>query len=136
MKENGETAMSQNEVVAIADILASVARPRHGNCAKAVLHQIPESETSLFSVEPGETLAAHAHSRSWDLFVGISGVGEIVCSGPQGIQQVAMGVRSFCAIPPGVSHEVRNLSDTERFSYVLVHAPWEGYDFVKTPIED
>jgi len=127
--------MTKDEIVAVADVLQSVSRPRHGNCAKAVLHQVPESETSLFSVEPGETLAAHAHSRTWDLFIGVSGSGEIVCSGAQGLQRVPMRARSFCAIPTGVSHEVRNLSAAERLSYVLIHAPWEGYDFVKTALE-
>ncbi len=60
--------MDQANVISVSDVLAAAHRDVHGTCSKAVLHQVPESETSLFSVNPGQTLAAHRHTRTWDLF--------------------------------------------------------------------
>ncbi|MBN8969735.1 MAG: cupin domain-containing protein [Rhizobiales bacterium] len=124
--------MSGPSLVCVEDVLASTGNNAHGNCSKAVLHQVPESETSLFSVHPGEKLARHIHTRTWDLFMVISGKGEIRYKGEEGEGVVPMPTRAFCAMPPGYEHEVCNLSDTEPFSFLLIHAPWTGYDFVKT----
>jgi len=119
-------------VVSVSDVLAEVRSDVHGNCAKAVLHQVPESETSLFSVKPGGKLLAHLHSRTWDLFFVVSGAGEIHFKGMNGAGTIAMPARAFCAIPPGYEHEVCNLSATEPFSFLLIHAPWQDYDHVRT----
>lgn len=124
--------MSDPVLVSVNDVLASVGVNAHGNCSKAVLHQVPESETSLFSVNPGEKLAPHIHTKTWDLFLAVSGKGEIRWKGKEGEGVVPMPTRAFCAMPPGYEHEVCNLSDTEPFSFVLIHAPWTGYDFIKT----
>ena len=45
--------MNRAKVVSASDVLAEAASDVHGNCSKAVLHQVPESETSLFSVKVG-----------------------------------------------------------------------------------
>ncbi len=128
--------MAGAEVVSVADVLAQVGHNAHGNCSKAVLHQVPESETSLFSVHPGEKLTPHIHTQTWDLFFVVSGQGEIRYRNKDGAAgKVPMPVRAFCAIPPGCEHEVCNLSASEPFSFVLIHAPWEGYDFVRTQQE-
>jgi len=119
-------------VTSVSDVLAKVGNSAHGNCSKAVLHQVAESETSLFSVNPGEKLAPHIHTRTWDLFFVVSGSGEIRFKNKNGAGTVPMPVRAFCAMPPGYEHEVCNLSQTEPFSFLLIHAPWEGYDFVRT----
>jgi oxalate decarboxylase/phosphoglucose isomerase-like protein (cupin superfamily) len=124
--------MSGPSLVSVKDVLVSAGNNAHGNCSKAVLHQVPESETSLFSVHPGEKLARHIHTKTWDLFMVISGNGEIRYKGAEGEGVVAMPTRAFCAMPPGYEHEVCNLSQTEPFSFLLIHAPWTGYDFVKT----
>lgn len=124
--------MSGPSLVSVKDVLASAGNNAHGNCSKAVLHQVPESETSLFSVHPGEKLARHIHTKTWDLFMVISGNGEIRYKGEEGEGVVAMPTRAFCAMPPNYEHEVCNLSETEPFSFLLIHAPWTGYDFVKT----
>jgi hypothetical protein len=55
--------MKRSKVISIPDVLAVPRRDVHGTCTKAVLHQIPASEASLFSVNPGEKLAAHMHTR-------------------------------------------------------------------------
>jgi mannose-6-phosphate isomerase-like protein (cupin superfamily) len=96
----------------------------HGNCSKVVLHQVPESETSLSSVNPGEKLAPHLHTRTRDLFFVVSGSGEIRYKGKDGANTVPMPARAFCAMPPGYEHEVCNLSD----------APWQGYDHVRMQV--
>ena len=125
--------MERSKVISIPDVLAVARRDVHGTCSKAVLHQIPASEASLFSVNPGEKLATHVHTRIWDLFFVISGQGEIRYRGDDGAGTVSMPARAFCAIPPGCEHEVCNLSTTEPFSFLLIHAPWEGYDHVRGP---
>jgi mannose-6-phosphate isomerase-like protein (cupin superfamily) len=121
-----------SELVSVEDVLAAVGRNAHGNCSKAILHQVPESETSLFSVHPGEKLARHVHTKTWDLFFVVSGNGEIRYKGADQQGTVPMPARAFCAMPPGYEHEVCNLSQSEAFSFILIHAPWTGYDFVKT----
>ena len=124
--------MDRTDVVAVSDVLAETTHDVHGTCSKAVLHQVPESETSLFSVNPGESLAPHLHTRTWDLFFVVSGAGEIRYKGAHGAAIVAMSARAFCAIPPGYEHEVCNLSSTEPFRFLLIHAPWRDYDHVRT----
>ncbi len=124
--------MSGPALVSVKDVLLAVGNNAHGNCSKAVLHQVPESETSLFSVHPGEKLARHIHTKTWDLFFVVSGKGEILYKAPDGEGVVPMPAHAFCAMPPQYEHEVCNLSDTEPFSFLLIHAPWAGYDFVKT----
>jgi mannose-6-phosphate isomerase-like protein (cupin superfamily) len=124
--------MNRGKVVSVSDVLVEAGGDVHGNCSKAVLHQVPESETSLFSVNPGEKLAPHLHTRTWDLFFVVSGSGEIRYRGKDGAATVPMPARAFCAMPPGYEHEVCNLSATEPFSFLLIHAPWQGYDFVET----
>jgi mannose-6-phosphate isomerase-like protein (cupin superfamily) len=123
--------MDRAKVFSVSDVLAEPRSKVHDTCSKAVLHQVAESETSLFSVNPGESLAPHAHSRIWDLFFVVSGSGEIRYRGKDGNGTIAMPVRAFCAMPPGYEHEVCNLSATEPFSFLLIHAPWQGYDFVR-----
>lgn len=126
------TQSPADTVVAVPDVLAAVAQSAHGNCAKAVLHRVASSETSLFSVDPGEKLAPHVHTRTWDLFFVVSGEGEIRFRSKNAAGIVPMPRNAFCAMPPGCEHEVCNLSATEPFSFLLIHAPWEGYDFVRT----
>ena len=124
--------MIKSEVVALSDVLAATGRNTHEHCSKAVLHQVAEAETSLFSVDPGQQLAMHSHSRTWDLFFVVSGLGEIRYRSEAGTDTIPMPVRAFCAIPPGYEHEVRNLSATEPFSFLMIHTPWRGYDHIRT----
>jgi len=124
--------MHTNDVVAVEDVLSQAGTEAHGNCVKAVLHQVPPAETSLFSVNPGEVLAAHMHPETWDLFFGIAGEGRIAYQGERRRGVALLKPRSFCAMPPGYQHEVRNLSRSEPLSFLLIHAPWDGYQFVRT----
>jgi mannose-6-phosphate isomerase-like protein (cupin superfamily) len=124
--------MNHFDVVAVADVLAEAGIDTHEHCSKAVIHQTPESETSLFSVSPGQQLAMHLHTRSWDLFFVISGLGEINYRGKTGAASIPMPERAFCAIPPGYEHEVRNLSAAEPFRFLMIHAPWRDYDHIRT----
>src|SRR5580704_14259664 len=124
--------MDRTQVISVSDVLGEARSDTHGHCSKAVLHQVPESETSLFSVNPGQRLAMHLHTRTWDLFFVVSGLGEIRYRGKTGADTIAMPARAFCAIPPGYEHEVCNLSATEPFSFLMIHAPWQGYDHIRT----
>jgi mannose-6-phosphate isomerase-like protein (cupin superfamily) len=124
--------MTGQNIVSVFDVTKAVGTIAHGNCSKSVLHQVPESETSLFSVHPGQRLAPHLHTKTWDLFFVVSGHGEIRCKSENGANVVPMPLHAFCAMPPGYEHEVCNLSETEPFQFLLIHAPWTGYDFVKT----
>jgi mannose-6-phosphate isomerase-like protein (cupin superfamily) len=128
----GVAQMASSDVVAVSDVLAETGSKTHGHCSKAVLHQVPESETSLFRVNPRQRLAMHLHTRTWDLFFVVSGLGEIRYRGKTGTDTIPMPARAFCAIPPGYEHEVCNLSATEPFSFLMIHAPWQGYDHIRT----
>ncbi|WP_072823458.1 cupin domain-containing protein [Bradyrhizobium erythrophlei] len=127
--------MDRANVISVFDVLVEQRSKVHDTCSKAVLHQVPESETSLFSVNPGEKLAPHRHTRTWDLFFVVSGSGAIHYRGENGDGIIQMPVRAFCAMPPGYEHEVCNLSATEPFSFILIHTPWQGYDFVRNRAE-
>ena len=124
--------MQTNDVVAVEDVMSQAGAEAHGNCVKAVLHRVPSAETSLFSVNPGEVLAAHLHPETWDLFFGIAGEGRITYQDERRRGVAPLKPRSFCAIPPGYQHEVCNLSPSEPLSFLLIHAPWDGYQFVRT----
>lgn len=101
---------------------------------KAVLHEIAESRTDLFRLPPGDRLANHYHSRIWDLFVAISGRAEIVHESNGAIGRTELKSGTFCAMPPGIRHEVRNLSDRADFVYLLIHVPGDGYDHIPVPL--
>src|SRR5882672_8497121 len=124
--------MNKSDVVVLSDVLAETGSNTHGRCSKAILHQVAEAETSLFSIGPGQQLDMHLHTRTWDLFFVVSGLGEIRYRGKTGADTIPMPVRAFCAIPPGYEHEVRNLSATEPFSFLMIHTPWRGYDHIRT----
>lgn len=119
----------RHAVVARPDILGSSGEARHAATTKAVLHQVPEAETALFRLRPGGRIKSHSHSAVWDLFLGIEG--EVTISWTDGTQEVASMVlarNGFVAIPPEWSHEVANHSSTREAAFVLIHAPWQGYD--------
>lgn len=116
-------------VVAREDILGSTGESRHSATTKAVLHQVAEAETALFRLRPGGRIKSHSHSAVWDLFLGIDG--EVTISWTDGTQEVSSMVlarNGFVAVPPGWSHEVVNHSTAREAAFVLIHAPWEGYD--------
>jgi mannose-6-phosphate isomerase-like protein (cupin superfamily) len=69
----------------------------------------------------------------FDLFIGISGCSDITYEGQQGDGLVRLKANSFCSMPPGVRHEVRNTSTTEDAVFLVIHAPNAGYDFI--PVE-
>ncbi len=122
--------MPDHAVTTVDDVTALSGRSTHSGCSKAVVHQVAPSETSVFHVKPGGVIRNHTHSRVWDLFLGVSGEGEIVYE--EGGTRAAFALRpnAFCGIPPGVRHEVVNRSAGTDLVFVLVHAPWEGYDHV------
>ncbi len=41
-----------------------------------------------------------------------------------------LSVNSFLAIPPGITHRVRNLRSDEPFAFILIQTPLGEYDFV------
>jgi quercetin dioxygenase-like cupin family protein len=126
----------QYPVVAVPDVTLALGEAKHQNSNKAILHQVPDAETSLFRVKPGGKVKSHLHQKVWDLFFGVSGDGEIhyVENGEKKVATLTTG--SFCAMPPNVVHEVRNVGETSDMLFILVHSPWEGYDFVAAPVPD
>jgi mannose-6-phosphate isomerase-like protein (cupin superfamily) len=114
----------------VRDISALAGDPVHTSSSKALVHQVDAAETSLFRVRPGGRIAAHVHSKVWDLFIGVSGEGEIEYQDDGGTKRVDLLSNSFCGMPPGVKHEVRNRSDSYELVFILIHAPYEGYDHV------
>lgn len=125
--------MAQLSVTIVEDITAVAGEARHAGCTKAVLSEHGAEQSAVFRLGPGGVIQTHLHSRVFDLFVGVAGCVDITYEGQQGNGVVRLRPKSFCGMPPGVRHEVRNNSTTEEAVFLLVHAPWEGYDFI--PVE-
>lgn len=120
--------MEQDRVVGVEDITNVAFTQIRPGCEKRVLQQGPSSQAGVFRVQPGGGVPTHRHSRVHDLFVGIRGEIEIRYDGPCGKGMFLLKPGAFCSIPPGVRHEVSNPSATHEACFVLVHAPYEGFD--------
>lgn len=124
--------MAQKPVVAIDDITRAEFQVRRPGCDKAVMHEDGAVQSAVFRVAPGSGVPRHLHSKVYDIFVGIKGLLEIRYEGQHGNGIFELRPGSFCAMPPGVKHEVCNPGAEEAF-FFIVHAPHAGYDFV--PVE-
>ena len=125
--------MAQLPVTIVEDMTAVAGEARHDLVTKAVLSEQGPEQSAVFRLKPGGVIPSHLHSRVHDLFVGVAGLAEITYEGQHGSGVVALKPGAFCDMPPGVRHEVRNHSATEDAVFLLVHAPWEGYDNI--PVE-
>lgn len=122
--------MAQKPVVTIDDITHADFQTRRAGCDKAVMHEDGAVQSAVFRVAPGSGVPRHLHSRVYDIFVGIKGLLEIRYEGQHGNGIFALRPGGFCAMPPGVRHEVYNPSAGEEAFFFIVHAPHAGYDFV------
>ncbi len=127
------TLMGQQAVVTVNDITQIDFAARRPGCEKGVIHEDGAVQSAVFRVAPGSGVPRHLHSRVYDLFVGVKGVLEIRYEGQQGHGLFELKPGAFCAMPPGVRHEVFNPSKTDEAFFLIVHAPHDGYDFV--PVE-
>ena len=125
--------MAQLPVTIVEDISTVAGEVRHSGCTKAVLSEHDAEQSAVFRLSPGGVIESHLHSRVFDLFIGVSGCVQITYEGQQGSGVMRLRPNSFCGMPPGVRHEVRNNSVTEDAVFLLIHAPYEGYDFI--PVE-
>lgn len=128
--------MDTDTVAIVEDIRSLPEKSVHADCTKALVHRVGAAETSLFRVSPGGRVATHTHSYVWDLFTGLEGVGEIEFESADGNGRLDLTPNSFCAVPPSVKHEVRNSSDSKVLMFMLVHAPFDGYDHVPAQLEE
>lgn len=128
--------MAQLPVTIVEDMTAAAGEARHSGCIKAVLSEHDAEQSAVFRLSPGGVIESHLHSRVHDLFVGVAGCVEIAYEGQQGSGLVRLKPNSFCSMPPGVRHEVRNTSKSEDGVFLLVHAPYEGYDFIQVPFRN
>ncbi len=122
--------MGQRPVVTIDDMTRVTFESRRPGCEKGVMHEEGPVQTAVFRVGPGSGVPAHLHSSVYDLFVGVKGLLEIRYEGQNGHGTFELKPGAFCAMPPGVKHEVFNPSATEEAYFLIVHAPHDGYDFV------
>ena len=122
--------MSQRAVVTIADMTQVDFESRRPGCAKGVMQVEDRVQSAVFRVAPHSGVPAHLHSSVNNVFIGIRGCVEIRYEGQLGHGVFELKAGGFCAMPPGVKHEVYNPSGTEEAFFVNVHAPYEGYDFV------
>lgn len=125
--------MGQHPVVMVEDIKRIDFASRRPGCEKGVIHEDGAVQSAVFRVAPGSGVPRHLHSRVYDLFVGVQGVLEIRYEGQHGNGLFQLKPGAFCAMPPGVRHEVFNPSKTDEAFFLIVHAPHESYDFV--PVE-
>ncbi len=125
--------MAQLPVKIVEDITAVAGEGRAAGVSKAVLSEHGEEQTAVFRLKPGGVIESHLHSRVFDLFFGLAGCADITYEGQQGSGVARLKANVYCGMPPGVRHEVKNNSTTEDAVFILVHAPYEGYDFI--PVE-
>lgn len=121
--------MGQQPVIKIEDMTRVAFESRRPGCAKGVMHVESSVQTAVFHVAPGSGVPAHLHSAVYDLFVGVKGLLQIRYEGQRerGVFELKPG--GFCAMPPGVKHEVFNPGAEDAY-FLIVHAPHDGYDFV------
>ena len=117
----------------VDDITRIAFTPRRNGCDKGVMHEAGDVQTAVFRVAPGSGVPRHLHSRVYDLFVGVKGLLEIRYEGQHGNGIFQLKPGAYCAMPPGVRHEVFNPSPSDEAYFLIVHAPHTGYDFV--PVE-
>ncbi len=122
--------MGQRPVVTIDDLTHADYESRRPGCDKGVLHVEGPVQSAVFRVAPGSGVPCHLHSRAFDLFVGVKGLLEIRYEGQRGHGTFKLRPGGFCAMPPGVRHEVFNPSASDEAYFLSVHAPHEGYDYV------
>jgi len=125
----GDCRMGQLPVVMVDDLTQIDFSSRRPGCEKGVMHEHGAVQTAVFRVAPGSGVPRHLHSRVYDLFFGVKGLLEIRYEGQHGHGIFQLKPGAFCAMPPGVRHEVFNPGTEEAF-FLIVHAPHEGYDFV------
>lgn len=128
--------MGQKAVVSVDDVTAFPVVVRHNDCSKGIMHADDQHESSVFRVQPGGFVPGHLHSRVYDLFIGMEGQVDITYEGQQGDGCVALKAGSFCSMPPGVRHEVRNKSAERDAVFILIHAPNSGYDFIPVDFKE
>jgi len=98
--------------------------PRRG-CGKRVISEDAAAQASMYRLQPGCRVPAHRHTRSDDLFIGVRG--EVLVR-VDGAAPFALRAGGCCRVSRGVRHEVANTSDVQVAFFVLVHAPYEGFD--------
>ncbi len=122
--------MGQRPVVTVDDVTRVQLEPRRPGCEKGVMHVEGAVQTAVFRVAPGSGVPVHLHSQVFDLFIGIKGLLEIRYEGLEGNGKFELKPGGFCAMPPGVRHEVFNPSTSDEAVYLSVHAPHDRYDFI------
>ena len=122
-------------VIAVDDVASIAFEKLRPGCEKGLLHQDAPAQTGAFRVQPGSGIPPHRHSRVHDLFIGVKGLLEIRYEGEHGSGLFVLKPGAFCRVPPGVRHEVMNPSKTDEALFVLVHAPYEGFDILPEPFE-
>lgn len=122
--------MSQKPIITVEDITNVAFEELRPGCGKGVLQEDVPSQTGVFRIQPGSGVPTHLHSRVYDHFVGVKGKLEIRYEGQHGNGLFVLKPGAFCSMPPGVRHEISNPSKTEAAFFLLVHAPYEGFDNV------
>ena len=98
--------------------------PRHG-CGKRVVAENDAAQASMYRLQPGCRVPAHLHTRSDDLFVGVKGEVEVRV---EGAAPFVLRAGGCCRVSRGARHEVVNASAAQVAFFVLVHAPYDGFD--------
>ena len=122
--------MRPRPVVQIEDIARVDFESRRPGCEKGVLQVEGSVQSAAFRVAPGSGVPVHLHSSVFDIFVGVKGLLEIRYESQQGHGTFELKPGGFCAVPPGVRHEVFNPSTVDEAFFLSVHAPHDSYDFV------
>ena len=122
--------MESKPVIAIEGIAGMSFREVRPGCEKAVLQEDPSVQAGAFRIQPGSGVPDHRHSRAHDLFIGIKGEIEIRHETERGDEVFTLKPGAFFSVAAGVRHGVSNVSTSAEALFVLVHAPYEGFDIL------
>lgn len=114
--------------VGVHDATVGPFEERRPGCAKRVIYQTDDAQASIYRLEPGCGVPPHRHSRADDLFVGLKGEAAIRTDGVKDAATFTLRAGCCCRVGRGVRHEVVNTSPVDVALFVLVHAPYKGFD--------
>ena len=131
MAEN-TMSVEKESVVTIDDLSRLPEAAKTERPVKAIVYQVGAIEIASFRLRPAAVISAHLHTNVRDLFVGLRGRGTVQYEVDGEVRIHDLREHSFCGVPANIPHEVRNVDDKEDLVFLLVHAPFAGYDHVKT----
>jgi quercetin dioxygenase-like cupin family protein len=124
--------MTETQVRTIADLMLLPFENKHIKAHKALIHQMDPVQVQVYVLQPQGCIPAHRHSQSWDISIVLDGEIESrhLEDGKTALSVCRRGAVTI--VPPGILHEVRNPSQTDGATFLLIQSPSKDFDFLPT----